>query len=86
MLCSVCLPVVVTLYLLGGPSQVFPTSMESQPTITLDDIMTQLTVLTQIVNKVRKDLQVDHERLANLETSREPPKIEEPLLSPQCQP
>jgi len=69
-------------YLLGESSQVSTTSMESQPTVTFADIMTRLTAITQTVSDVRKDQQVDHERLAKLETSREPPKIEEPPVPP----
>ena len=43
------------LYLLGESSQVSPTSMEPQPTVTLAGIMAQLTLLTQAVSEVHKD-------------------------------
>ena len=56
--------------------------MESQPTVTLSDMMAQFIALTQTVKELRKDQQVDNERLAKLKTTREQLKIEEPLVSP----
>ena len=64
-------------YLLGESSKVLSTSMKSQRTLMLADIMAQLIALTQTASEACKDQQADHERLANIETTREPPKIEE---------
>ena len=52
--------------------------MESKPIVTLADIMAQLTALTQTVSEVRKDQQVDYERLDKLKTVWESRKVEEP--------
>jgi len=43
--------------------------MESQPTLTLADIMAQLIALTQTLREVRKDQHVDHEKLTKLEAT-----------------
>jgi len=56
--------------------------MEFQPIVTLADIIAQLTALTQTISEVRKDQQVDHERLAKLETARKLHKIEERPVPP----
>jgi len=71
------MPTVVVTHILGESSKVSPTSIESQPTVTLVDIMAQLTALTQTISEVHKDQKADHGRLAKIETAREPPKIEE---------
>ena len=62
-------------YLLGESSQSQATPMDSQPTVTLVDIMAKLDVLTQTINQV-------NERLVKLETAREQLTTEEPPLQP----